>query len=177
MMSKRTNQTQLFDEIPAIQKLAAGADHIDIKSITTDISMRQFLANMFSYMPRWMQFLYAVRWLFVRALGMKQSGIPQQQRMGPEDIPFEKGEWTAFFQVAEAAEEEHWFASASDTHLTAHLGVIEEPTTVDGRDMKQYHLVTLVNYHHWTGPLYFNVIRPFHHFVVNQMIKAAAQPS
>lgn len=176
MTPNTTYAVALMQQIPALQGLAANADHIDVKSISTDLPMRRFIANMFSYMPRWMQFLYGVRWLFVRLLGMKQPGIPQQTRMAAEDVPFHKGAWTTFFQVADAVEDQHWFAAASDTHLTAHLGLIKEPAEQPGHEgLAQYHVVTLVYYHHWTGPLYFNVIRPFHHFVVNQMMKAAVQ--
>ena len=35
----------------------------------------------------------------------------------------------------------------------------------------RYYVVTAVNYKHWTGPVYFNLIRPFHHLVVSRMAK------
>ena len=34
--------------------------------------------------------------------------------------------------------------------------------------------VPIVDYRHWTGPVYFNVIRPFHHLVVAAMLRSAA---
>lgn len=171
-MSKTIDSSQLLQQNLAFQELATGADHIDVKSIATDLPMRHFLANMFSYMPKWMRFLYAVRWLFVRLLGLKQTGLPQAHRVKPEEISFEKGESPTFFQVVDAEEDQHWFAAATEKHLTAHLGLIAEPLA---DEQNRFHLVTLVHYHHWTGRLYFNVIRPFHHFVVNQMLKAAVQ--
>ena len=63
----------ILHRTPEIEALAIAADHIDIKVITSDIGMREFIANMFSYMPRWMQFLYAIRWFFVRLLGTSRS--------------------------------------------------------------------------------------------------------
>jgi hypothetical protein len=36
-------------------------------------------------------------------------------------------------------------------------------------------VVTIVHYKHWTGRLYFNVIRPVHHFVVSGMARAGAR--
>lgn len=176
MRIKTTDVADILQKIPAIHALAADADHIDIKSVSSELSMRQLLANMFSYMPKWVRFLYAVRWLFVRILGMKQTGLPQQKRIIAEEISFEKGANTAFFQVVEAREDQHWFAAATEKHLTAHLGLIAEPPAeVGSKHNKRFHMVTLVHYHHWTGPLYFNLIRPFHHLVVNQMMKAAVQ--
>jgi len=176
MKSNTVNQFSLLQQVPAVRELAVDADHIDVKSITTDVPMRQFLANMFSYMPKWMRVLYAVRWGFVRLLGMKQTGLPQSRRVAPEEISFTSGDNAAFFQVVEAQEDQYYFAAATEKHLTAHLGVIAEPISDHTADHNtRYHLVTLVHYHHWTGPIYFNAIRPFHHFVVNQMLKAAAQ--
>ena len=35
--------------------------------------------------------------------------------------------------------------------------------------------LTVVHYKHWTGPVYFNVIRPFHHLVVRQMARAGTK--
>ncbi|MCP5103876.1 MAG: DUF2867 domain-containing protein, partial [bacterium] len=39
------------------------------------------------------------------------------------------------------------------------------------------HVVTIVHYKHWTGPVYFNLIRPFHHLVIRRMMKAALKNS
>ncbi|KAA3658281.1 MAG: DUF2867 domain-containing protein [Chloroflexi bacterium] len=41
--------------------------------------MRLFIAGMMSYHPGWLIFLYAVRWGFVRLLGMKQEGVPEER--------------------------------------------------------------------------------------------------
>jgi hypothetical protein len=49
--------------------------------------------------------------------------------------------------------------------------VVVEPLTMGNRFL----VVTIVHYRHWTGPVYFNVIRPFHHIVVWQMMKAGAR--
>ncbi|WP_422698682.1 DUF2867 domain-containing protein [Desulfosarcina cetonica] len=32
-----------------------------------------------------------------------------------------------------------------------------------------------MRYRNWTGPVYFNLIRPFHHLVVREMMKAGAR--
>jgi hypothetical protein len=39
----------------------------------------------------------------------------------------------------------------------------------------RYYIVTIVHYLHWTGPVYFNLIRPFHHLVVARMARAGSQ--
>jgi hypothetical protein len=42
-------------------------------------------------------------------------------------------------------------------------------------DLIRYYIVTIVHYLHWTGPVYFNLIRPFHHLVVARMARAGAR--
>jgi hypothetical protein len=160
-------------DLPAIVPLLADADHIDVKSVTSDLPMQDFVAGMLSYQPAWMTFLYGVRWAFVRLLGMKQEGVPRSQRLRPEDVSLTPGDAAFFFKVAAAAPEQYWFAEASESHLTAKLGVVVEPLS---NGQRRFYVVTVVYYHKWTGSLYFNVIRPFHHIVVGSMMKAAVRP-
>jgi len=144
-------------------------DYIDIKTVTGNVSLREFIAGMMSYNPGWIRFLYKIRAGFVRILGMKQPEliIPIYKA---EDVPFETGEMLSFFTVASASEESYWAGGIKDTHLDAFLIIVSEPIT--GRPGK-YHVITVVRYNHWTGSVYFNVIRPFHHLVVSAMAKSA----
>lgn len=162
----------IMNDYPELQLLLADADHIDVKTIEGDLPLRSFLAGMLGYQPDWITFLYRVRWVFVRLLGMQQHGVPQARQLRPEDIPMIVGEPTTFFTVVAAQDEQFWFAEATESHLTAKLGVVIEPLA---GTRKRYHVFTVVHYHRWTGPVYFNVIRPFHHLVVRKMMGAAAQ--
>lgn len=74
----------------------------------------------------------------------------------------------AFFTV-EMASERVWVAGIVDTHLNADLGIVREAGE-NGRS--RIHVITIVHYNKWTGVVYFNVIRPFHHLVVAQMAKS-----
>lgn len=161
-------QNSLLTTIADIDNLMQDADHVDVKMVEGDVSLREFVAGMFSYYPSWIKNLYRIRWGFVRLLGMKQEGIPQMVRMKPEDVPLGAGEKAAFFTVEMAEDGRYWVASASESHLTAYLGVVVEPLA----DKNRFHVITIVHYHSWAGPIYFNVIRPFHHLVVHQMAKA-----
>ena len=152
-----------LERIPAINTLSQNADHLDWKRYDSQNNLCEFIAGFINYYPGWLKFLYRVRAVFVRFLGMKQEGIPQLGTIQPEDIPMQADEWLSFFQVKEAEPEHYWIAHASDTHLTAYLIIARDAAT------GQFYVVTIVNYHHWTGPVYFNVIRPFHHVVVHQM--------
>ncbi len=161
---------QIVKQIPTLEPLLTKADHVDVKTIDSAADMRTFIAGMLSYSPFWLKFLYAVRWVFVRLLGMRQEGGPLARPLQPSDISLTPGDAATFFTVTTAELEKYWVAEAADTHLIAYIGVVVEPLTQGNR----YHVVTIVHYRHWTGPVYFNVIRPFHHIVVRQMMKAGA---
>jgi hypothetical protein len=167
------NKALKMQDLPQLMTLLAEADHVDVKVVTGDVSLPEFVAGMFSYYPGWIKNLYQIRWGFVRLLGMKQAGIPAAAKMRPEDVPMIPGEKAAFFTVTLAEEGRCWVAEAAESHLTAYLGVVMEPlsTRVPSTE-NRFHVLTIVHYHKWTGPVYFNVIRPFHHLVVRNMAKA-----
>lgn len=148
------------------------ADHVDVKTVESDVSLREFITGAFGYQPNWMTFLYGVRAVVVRLLGMKQEGIPRALKLSPERVPFTPGNLMSFFTVADAREEEYWLATVDDQHLKAALGITVEPLG-DGR--QRFHLLTIVHFHNWAGPVYFNLIRPFHHLVVSGMARAGAR--
>ncbi len=81
----------------------------------------------------------------------------------------------AFFTVRMVKEEQYWIAEAKYTHLSALLGVVVEP--LPDQQQKRFHVMTIVSYHNWTGLVYFNTIRPFHHLVVGRMAMAGVRPS
>lgn len=158
-----------YESVPFIHNLAQTADHIDVKVIEGEKSLREFLAGMISYQPRWMTFLYAIRWGFVRLLGMKQEGLPQAHKLNPSDISMQTGGDFSFFKVEAAEEDQFFVASASESHLSAYIGVVAIPLD---EDRNRFEVITIVKYNNWAGPIYFNVIRPFHHIVVGQMARA-----
>jgi hypothetical protein len=156
-----------------LRPFAQGADHVDVKTVESEASLRAFLAGLLSYQPAWVTALYGVRAVFVRLLGMRQHGLPRPQHVRPEDVSLVPGTPAGFFTVRHAEEERVWVVSAEDTHLEATLAVVVEPEATGG-PRKRFHVVTLVHYRKWTGPVYFNVIRPFHHLVVGGMARSAA---
>jgi hypothetical protein len=93
----------------------------------------------------------------------------------PQDISFTPGDAISFFEVKAAAEDHYYIAGSTESHLTAHLAVVREgvanPENIES-PKSRFYVITIVHYHRWTGPVYFNVIRPFHHLVVSQMGKA-----
>jgi hypothetical protein len=158
-----------MDIQPEFAALFENADHVDVKVVEGTVSLRQFLASMVAYQPEWVTFLYRIRSVFVRFLGMKQERMPMASRLTPEQIPMTPGKKVLFFTTRAAREDAFWFGTIHDQHLNAALGVVVEPLAGDN---KRFHVVTIVHYNNWAGPIYFNVIRPFHHLVVGQMARA-----
>lgn len=161
----------ILETIPPIAALAKEADVIDVKTFYSEADLRQFVAGMICHEPWWIRFLYGVRKFFVPLLGLKQAGIPKMPKWKPADVPMQRGEMAAFFTVQAAEEDHFWLAGITDEHLAAYLGVIAD----DSEPKRRYSVITLVMYRHWTGPVYFNVIRPFHHVVVGSMGRAGAR--
>jgi len=94
-----------------------------------------------------------------------------ERPLTPTNISLTPGDMATFFQVFAAEDDKYWIAEASDKHLAAFVAVIVDQST----GQKQFHVMTIVKYRHWTGPVYFNVIRPFHHIVVRQMMRAGVR--
>lgn len=162
-----------YPDVPAFAPYLAAAQHVDVKTADGDVSLREFLSGMMSYQPAWVTFLFGVRRVFVRLLGMKQAGIPRPPALSAETFPMTPGQRAAFFTVREADEETYWLADVRDQHLNAALAVIAAPLP-DGR--RRFSVLTIVHYNNWAGPVYFNVIRPFHHLVVGSMTRAGVKP-
>ncbi len=161
--------TQDQNEFPEFADLFKGANHIDVKMVEGDVTLRSFIAGMISYQPMWVTFLYGVRAVFVRFLGMKQEELPQAVKIDPTRVPMLPGENLTFFKVELAKENKYWAAAADDKHLKAYLAIA---TRAQANGKTRFYVFTIVHYHNWAGPVYFNVIRPFHHVVVGRMTQA-----
>ncbi len=156
--------------IPELAPLLKHADHIDVKTVTGNVDMRTFIAGMLSFSPDWIMYLYHMRAVLVQVLGMRQVGIPSSSPLHAEDVPMQKGQRASFFTVKLVKEETYWIAGVEDTHLNALLGVVIE--SLGGTSSRRFHVLTIVHYRNWTGPVYFQIIRPFHHLVVGSMARA-----
>jgi len=158
-------------EHPELASYLDNADHTDVKTIEGDVSLRRFIAGMLSDYPWWIVLLYRVRELLAATLGLVRHEKPDVlPSIKPEEVPFEPGETASFFVVRAAKENAYWVSGTpEDKHLTAFFGVVADPSPPR---LNRFHVFTSVRYLHWTGPVYFNIIRPFHHLVVSRMMRA-----
>ena len=155
---------QFFDE----------SDFTDVKVVEGAVTLRAFIASMLSYYPWWIILLYRIRTLVVFILGLVKHEAPEElPNLSPEEVSFMPGERVTFFIVRKAKEDVYWFSETpEDKHLSAYFGIVVEPLN---NDLNRFYVVTTLRYRHWTGPVYFNLIKPFHHLVVSQMARAGVK--
>ena len=153
-----------------VEKYFEKADFIDVKVFEGDATLQKFIASMLSYYPWWIVQLYRIRKVLVAILGLVKHEAPQElPNLRPEDVSFTPGEKVTFFKVRFAKKNQFWISETpDDKHLKAYFGVVKEPVS---NSINRFHVITTVYYKHWTGPVYFNLIRPFHHLVVSRMAK------
>ena len=161
----------LIDNNPEMAPLFERSDYVDIKIVEGHTPLRQFIAAMLSYYPWWIVRLYRIRTVLVKILGLVEHEAPEVlPNLRAEEVSFVPGDAVTFFTVRLAEEERYWVGETpEDKHLKAYFGVVVEPLA-EGR--RRFHVATIVHYKHWSGPVYFNLIRPFHHLVVSRMARA-----
>src|SRR5687767_1590070 len=118
--------TDWIARLPQISELLARADHVDVKTERSRVSLREFVAAMMSYEPGWVRFLFAVRKYLVRLIGLRQDGIPTAPRWTPEEVPMQTGQRASFFTVRKAVEGAVWAAEVEERHLRAQLCVVAQ---------------------------------------------------
>ncbi len=160
------------ERIEAICPEAASADHVDVKTVEGPVDLRRFLSGMMDYKPAWYKALFKVRGVLAKGFGLWHEDLDARPDCAPEDVSFEPGGMLKFFRVVRAEEDAYWVGDAGDRHLDAFVCVLVDDLPCGGR---RFHTATVVVYKHWTGPVYFNLIRPFHHLVVDRMVRRGAR--
>ena len=155
---------------PVLDELARDADHVDCKVFEGPADLRWFVVGLFGRAPGWMSFLYKARGWLAKVLGIEHQP-PDKLDYRPQDVPMQPGAELGMWTVKAARDGELWAASIADSHLEALLVDVCEPA---GNAYRHY-LVTIVHYRNRIGPLYFNLIRPFHHLVVWDMGRRAVK--
>ena len=164
---------EYLNSIKEIRALLEDADYIGVKTVVADINLERFLAKIFSYRPALIRMLYRLRAPLVRLLGFKQDPLPDMEEWIPDEFPMLACGTVWFFTVQQVQKDQFWIAGCPrDRHLDADMAVVARP--LKGNRL-QYYLITVVRYKHWTGPLYFNLIRLFNLYLVNRMAHCVAR--
>ena len=153
--------------IPEIKTLYKAADYIGVKTVDSELDLESFLVRIFSYRPPLIRLLYRLRAPLVRLLGFEQDPMPAIDEWIPAEFPMFPCGQVWFFTVRQVQKDLYWIAGCPrDRHLDADLAVVMQP--LEGRQ-KRFYLITVVRYKHWTGLLYFSLIRFFNLLLINRM--------
>ncbi|WP_432736854.1 DUF2867 domain-containing protein [Maridesulfovibrio sp. FT414] len=166
-----TDSIRILESVESISALLENAGYVDVKAFTSRNSMHDFLIRLMTYQPYWLTLLYRIRGVVADLFGLKHDELFK----GNSDVSeydFNAGGRVDFFTSVDFKPEKYWIGEATDRHLSGCIGVVAEPE-MNGN--ARFYIFTIVHYRHWTGPLYFNLIRPFHHIVVYFMGKYAAK--
>ena len=160
--------------IPEFKPFLEDSDHIDVKVVEGRVTLREFIASMLSYRPWWLVLLFRIRTIVARILRLDEPDIPEDLPvLRPDDVPMTPGGEAVLFILRAAEDDQFWIAETpEDRHLRAYIAIVVEHLE---DDLRRFHIVTIVKYKHWTGPVYFNLIRPFHHIVVYVMARAGVR--
>ena len=169
-VSLSVNNMEYVLKFSELGKYFEKADFTDVKVFEGNVTLRKFIASMLSYYPWWIVQLYRIRKIIVGILGLVKHKEPENlPNLQPDNVSFTPGENVTFFIVRRAKENIFWVSETpADKHLRAYFGVVREPVNTS---INRFYVVTTVFYKHWTGPIYFNLIRPFHHLVVSRMAR------
>jgi hypothetical protein len=171
MREYMTSKDAYLKEIPELREYLDGADVNDTKTIETDLTLREFLAGCFSYMPRWLVALFWVRGIVAKMLRLSHDGNLETPQLRPEDVPMTPGESAYIFTTHIAKEEQYWVAHDTDSHLDFNLIIAKESI----ENSSCFYVSTLVFYNNRVGRFYYALITPFHHLIVRQMMKSAVK--
>ncbi len=160
-MNTSHSAKEIANSIPSLRELVKDAEYFESKSFIGECSMNDFLTRMLSYKPLWLRMLYRIRNVVAKIMGVDEGVDHTNTQI--ENFDFAAGGKVDFFTTVDFKRNHYWIGKASDKHLICHLGVVAEP--LDSNEIK-FHTFIVVNFHYWTGPIYFKLICPFHHIVM-----------
>ncbi len=159
-----------LERYPGLVAAVGHFDYHDAFGVESGKDLRRIMAGFFSCRPTWLRLLFLLRAPLARLLGLEHS-LEAQRTFTPEEIPFATGESVWIFSVAGAQEDGFWAGEAQDAHLRAVLAFTCEPL---GSGRFRHTVLTFVTYKDWRGPVYFNLVRPFHALIIKATLKACA---
>lgn len=158
-------------DLPELADLLPSSDVIDVKTVTGQVTLREFAAGALGNESAASRALFALRVPVARLLRLDMAGMPARTRLRPEDVTFTPGEPLSFFTVERGEEEHYLLLKVVDNHLVAYLAIIVDDSGAE----RAFKVVTLVRYLRSAGRLYFGLIRPFHHVIVYFMCRAGVR--
>jgi len=142
--------------------------HVVVRSAET-LSVDFLTAAAFSSMPSWAVPLFALRNWLVVFVGIEPSHALLVKKL-PRDVRFEPGDRAVFFRVSHRTDDEIVMAEA-DSHLDFRVS-IRKTRQADGSSTID--TTTAVWFNNRLGRCYFAIVKPFHRWIVADMMRAFA---
>lgn len=155
---------------PELSELFADADYTEHKSTESANNLRRFMVGFLFYSPRWLTFLFRLRAIVAKILKIDDVAVDSTCQ-NEESICFAPGDTCSVFTVLHSKEDEYIALRYEANHLRADLLAVMTPLS---NGLNHFEIDTIVKYKHWTGRLYFFLVRPFHHLIFSRMIHAGA---
>ena len=134
-----------------------------------NLSVDYLSARVFLLTPRWFVSLMVLRNLLVSAFGLK-TGLGGAPLEPAREVRFELGARDCYFTLIDRTDEE-LVMGEGDKHLDFRVST-KKKYSPEG--VTVFELTTVVWYNNWLGPIYFNVVKPFHRLLIRRMVERAA---
>ena len=148
------------------------ADYADafgcVVSTSKSIEPEKILLDMWNHQPRWIRFLFKLRDILVKPLGLKTRNKTLYTQKSFENAIFNGKDF--FTMKVPIKNENEIVLQLTDKHLTAELSIY---SNLIAEDKLKIVCATLVHYHNKLGVFYFFVIKPFHKIIVKAVLKSA----
>ncbi len=138
------DSSKLFQTIPILNELSQSADYVDSKAFSSNRPMNEFLERLIRYEPAWLVFLYKIRGVVAKIMGLEHDVIGHEN-FKKKDLDFDAGGKVDFFTSVDFVPDQHWIGEAKDKHLSGYIGVVAVPNDSGKTD---FHTFTIVKFHH-----------------------------
>ncbi|MEO0732722.1 MAG: DUF2867 domain-containing protein [Bacteroidota bacterium] len=164
--------------IPFQSKLATAAfDYYDcfetaLPEHPTTITMPMIGQAFFEASPTWINYLFNLRNRLVRRLGLKVPEPIADREKLPDDFTCTPGQRVGLFKVF-ASDQREVVLGEDDKHLDFRVSLYQRSATE--AQPRSLAITTIVSFNHWSGRLYFRLIKPFHKIIVKQMLRGTVK--
>lgn len=123
----------------------------------------------FSFSPKWIGSLFALRNKIVSVFGLKTGNGLSQKEEVLQNFKGEIGDQVGVFKVFDKTENE-LILGENDSHLNFRVSLLLVTQPDHTKDLT---ISTVVHFNNWFGKLYFFPVKPFHKLIVPAMLKSS----
>lgn len=119
--------------------------------------------------PNWIGWLFQLRNRLVTVFGLKTGNREEDWQVLLDNFTCEPGQNMGLFKVYERHAQEV-ILGEDDKHLNFRVSLFQtQPAALQPQKLS---IATTVKFNHWSGRLYFFLIKPFHKAIVKRMLRS-----